>query len=430
MNNVLFLPGAVHICAVSGGADSVFLLHAMREAGLAVHAAHFNHRLRGAESDRDEAFVRSLCDKWQIPLTVQSADVAAWARAHSMGIEEAARSLRYDFLRHLADTLPAGRIATAHTADDNAETMLLALSRGCGLRGLCGIPERRGNIIRPLLDVSHEEILLYLQQHDIPHVEDSSNADVRYSRNRLRRDAVPVLRSVNGRFAQHCTDTARLLREDELYLTAQAEEFIRAGGGLDNVSAKAVAALPFSIGSRVLRILFDSALQRKHVLSLLQAAGAGNGAVSLPGGTIRVRRDRFVCAGPDTPKEPEQPLVPGEVVDGAGYVVSCDLLPSMPKIHNLLNTFYLSHEKINGRLLVGPRRDGDAIRLDGRGCTKTLKKLFYEAGISPADRDGIPVLRDDSGPLAVCGFGVAERAAAREGDTVVYRISILQKEFL
>ena len=162
------MPGVRVLCAVSGGVDSMYLLHRMTalgaQRGFAVGCAHFNHGLRGAESDRDEAFVRAQCEKLGVPFY-------------------AGRELRYAFLAQCAQAHSYDWIATAHTADDNAETLLLNLARGCGLRGLTGIPPQRGKLLRPMLDTTRAQAEAYLTAHAIPHVEDSTNAADAYARN-------------------------------------------------------------------------------------------------------------------------------------------------------------------------------------------------------------------------------------------------------
>ena len=155
-------PGSALVCAVSGGADSVALLHCLRtlseELGFSLTAAHFNHCLRGEESDGDEAFVRYLCKQWGVPLAVGRGDAAKRARETGESLEEAARALRHGFL-----SAQPGLIATAHNADDQVETVLINLLRGTGLRGLCGMAPQSGRIVRPLLTVTRAEILAYLQ---------------------------------------------------------------------------------------------------------------------------------------------------------------------------------------------------------------------------------------------------------------------------
>ena len=192
------MPGVRVLCAVSGGVDSMYLLHRMTalgaQRGFAVGCAHFNHGLRGAESDRDEAFVRAQCEKLGVPFYAGRGDVAS---VRGMGTEAAARELRYAFLAQCAQAHSYDWIATAHTADDNAETLLLNLARGCGLRGLTGIPPQRGKLLRPMLDTTRAQAEAYLTAHAIPHVEDSTNAADAYARNRVRHHAVPALESVN-----------------------------------------------------------------------------------------------------------------------------------------------------------------------------------------------------------------------------------------
>ena len=185
----LVSPGDRVICAVSGGADSVALLFALYllkdKINIQLEAAHFNHHLRGEESQRDENFVRDLCTRYDIPLHVGGAQVQPGKK----GLEAAARDARYAFLQSLD-----GKIATAHTADDNAETVLLHLIRGTGLKGLGGIAPQRGKLIRPMLCVTRQEVEDFLTEWSLPHVEDSSNETDAFLRNRIRHHVMPLLR--------------------------------------------------------------------------------------------------------------------------------------------------------------------------------------------------------------------------------------------
>ena len=207
------------LCAVSGGADSLCLLHLLwsrrAELGVRVCAAHYEHGLRGRESLDDCAFVEAFCRERDIPCLVGHGDAAAFAAREKLSLEDAARRLRYDFLERAADELGCGRIATAHTADDNAETMLLNLARGAGAKGLCGIPPRRGRIVRPLLGATRAEAEAYLSENGLTWREDSSNGEDVFRRNRLRHAVTPVLREINPAFAGAAACTAALLREDE-----------------------------------------------------------------------------------------------------------------------------------------------------------------------------------------------------------------------
>ena len=228
------------LCAVSGGADSVYLLHRLwllRDTlGFTLVAAHYNHCLRGAESDRDEAFVRDFAARWcgpqriagpegeytlpAVELAVGRGDVAGEAARQGRGLEETARDMRYAFLRQTAQRLGCDRIATAHTADDNAETLLLHLIRGTGLQGMAGIAPRRGDLVRPMLTTTRREVEDYLGLYRLPHVEDSSNADERFTRNRIRRQVMPLLEELNPGFVRRMADTTRYLRADNDFLNA------------------------------------------------------------------------------------------------------------------------------------------------------------------------------------------------------------------
>ena len=221
--NALFSPGQRVACAVSGGADSMALLWCLwtlrQTLDIEVEAAHFDHRLRGAESERDARFVREFCEKHGIVLHFGAAAPDAYAAS---GVEETARRLRYAFF----DTLACDRIATAHNANDNAETVLLHLLRGTGLRGLCGIPPVRGRIVRPLLFASRTEILEFLHAEGIEFVEDSTNAADDCLRNRLRHGVMPLLYAEAPALPAQLVHQTALLRSEDEFLDAQARALL------------------------------------------------------------------------------------------------------------------------------------------------------------------------------------------------------------
>ena len=230
------------LVALSGGADSTALLLSLRELGYPVRAFHLNHCLRGAESDRDEAFCRRLCEKLGVELTVERVDIAA--AAGDSAVEETARRIRYARLEHAAH---GAKIAVAHNADDNLETMLFHLVRGTGAKGLTGIPPVRGRIIRPLIEVERREIEAFLRERGQDFVTDSTNADTAYTRNRLRQEVVPVLRELNPQAAQAagrdlhaelCTDLCTALCSRE----RRVEDSASAGGCIGGSQPSAAAA--------------------------------------------------------------------------------------------------------------------------------------------------------------------------------------------
>ncbi len=206
--------------AMSGGADSVALLRLLLDAGADVVALHCNFHLRGEESDRDERFVTDLCDRLGVELHVKHFDTQAYAREKGISIEMAARDLRYEWFDQMLAPLHCDQIAVAHHQDDQAETVLLHLLRGTGLRGLVGMRSRNGHIVRPLLHVSKQEILDYLSSIGQDHVEDSTNAERDALRNRLRLDVMPLLRDINPKAVEHICSTAELV---ESYLDTPPE---------------------------------------------------------------------------------------------------------------------------------------------------------------------------------------------------------------
>lgn len=422
--------GSRVLCAVSGGADSMCLLHLLfsrREAfGIEVLAAHYEHGLRGEESLRDAAFVERWCGERGIPLFLAHGDAAGYAARKGLGIEEAARELRYAFLRRTAEENGCGRIATAHSADDNAETILFNLCRGGGAAGLSGIPPVRGKIVRPLLGCTREEIERYLEENAVPHVEDSSNQTDDYSRNRIRHKVIPVLREINPAFSAAAGRTARLLREDEACFQALAEAFLDRNPVDRGLPAEELAALPRAVASRALRLACPKALSLSHVeAALALCQGQGLGYADLPGIRIRREQGRIYFDQEEKLSLPRRVIVPGESLEipEAGIRINAYFTEKKEEINDLFKTYSFKCERICGIISCTGRRPGDKIRPLGRNCTKSLKKLFLEAGFSQDQRDRTPIFRDEEGVLAVYGLALAERTAAKCGEKVL-RIDI------
>lgn len=211
----LLNPDEFILCALSGGRDSVALLHFLKERNFHLAAAHFDHHLR-SNSTEDREFCEKLCREWRIPYYSGEGDVGALPG----NTEANARSARYAFLEETAERIGAAVIVTAHNADDELETVLLHLTRGCGLNGLTGIRPRLGRVVRPMLQVPRAVIDAYVEENRLPFVEDATNADTTYARNRIRHQVVPVLKSINPRVVEAAAFMTQTLREDMAFLQA------------------------------------------------------------------------------------------------------------------------------------------------------------------------------------------------------------------
>jgi tRNA(Ile)-lysidine synthase len=427
-------PGGVVLACVSGGADSMcmldILLRLAPDFGYTAQAAHFNHMLRGGESDRDEAFVAEYCAGAGLRCHIGRGDVAARAARECTGIEETARAMRYAFFEDTAARCGARAIATAHTADDNAETVLLNLIRGTGARGLGGIPPVRGRVVRPLLRLTRRDVEAHLAARGVPHVEDSSNNSDDFARNRLRGAVMPALRAINPAAARNIMSASELLRSDDDFLRSEARNFISArpaSGG--RVSVKELMELHPAVSARVIRALAGAELSREHVRAVLRLCGRGlpSGEVCLPGGATVAREYEYIRFGGAERREGFESveLVPGvrTRLENTAIIVSCKTDVCRDIINKSLTIFMFAKSRVCGKLFVRPRMTGDSIRLLGAGGaaqkTKTLKKLFIERHIPARARAAIPVIADEIGPLAVYGVGPGVRCAPRPGDEVI-----------
>lgn len=408
-------PGEPVLAALSGGADSVALLRALLALGYPVRAFHLNHCLRGAESDRDEAFCRALCERLGVPLTVERIDVRAQTAGE--GIEAAARRIRYE---RLVAAAQGAKIATAHTADDNLETMLFHLARGTGPKGLAGIPPVRGDIIRPLIGAARAQVEAYLAELGQDFVTDSTNLSDDYTRNRIRHEVVPVLRQLNPSVCGAAARLGGLLRQDEAYLHEQAAACLTRAARPDG----AWEVLPLqeahpAVRSRALRLLAeqrgmpmrDFTAQHVQALGRLLESTDPSAECILPHGFLARREyDAVRLEKPGTPVErPEIPLsVPFDGAVWQGTVRLC--LRGLEKnevFYKSFNTFCADCGTIDfASLCVRTRRAGDRLRLTGNGGSRTLKKLMIDRRIPRARRDGLAVVADRYGVIAVQDIGM------------------------
>lgn len=404
------------LVALSGGADSVALLRALYELGYPVRAFHLNHCLRGAESERDEAFCRALCAQLGVELTVERVDVSAAVQQGS-GVEETARRIRYARLQEAAE---GAKIATAHTADDNLETVLFHLVRGTGPKGLAGIPPVRGQIIRPLLEVERAQVEAYLAVLGQDYVTDSTNADETYTRNRIRHTVVPALRAIQPSAAQAAARLGNLLRQDEDCLGGLAQECLAQAARPDGAweIAPLRQAHPAVRARALRRLLAQSGMPLRdvtaqHIFALERLLENVNPSAccALPHGFTAQREYSALrlIHGENQPQRPAVPLsVPSDQLLWDDSVrVSVHVLEKNEVFYKSFNTFCVDCGTIDFvSLCVRTRKAGDRIRLTEKGGSRTLKKLLIDRKVPRCKRDGLAVIADKTGVIAVQDIGM------------------------
>lgn len=436
----MFPQGGTVLCCVSGGADSMCLLHFLHSCaplwGFTVRVCHMDHMTRPNSAD-DLHFVAQQCEALGVPFYSRQVDILKWAKEHQLGTEEAGRIVRYQWFEELAQQWDDCVIATAHNADDNAETMLLHLVRGTGLSGLGGIPPRRGALIRPLLHVPRTLIEAYLDEKQLPHVEDITNADPNYTpRNLLRHQVLPLLRTINPNLTDTLISSATSLRQDSTYLTAKAEaaaQSIDMAAGSVMLPISSITDSPAAIGARVVQMAVDklsgdvvlTAQQRRAVLDLCYRTNP-SGHVDLPGGMVAQRVYSMLVF--HYPGKVE--ILPPTMLDFAGtqeigpWLVTVQDGVCPP--HSTLDErhFYL---KKGSPILLRPRKTGDTLTLPHREGTKSLKKWLIELRVPEARRDLVPVLEQEDACAAVYGLGTHRDFLPEAGEPCV-AITIREKE--
>lgn len=401
--------GDTVVCGLSGGADSVFLLTVMREIcgkfGVTIEALHVNHCLRGEESNRDEYFCRELCKKLSVPFTAVSCDVMDYAEKNSLSCEESARILRYNIFSEYSH---GKKIATAHNADDNLETVIHNLIRGTALKGLAGIPPVRGNIIRPILTVSRSEIEEYLRKIGQNYVTDSTNLTDDYTRNKIRHKIIPLMKEINGSLIETSVRSIDNLRSENALIETETDN-------ADGIFVNPAEYNEVIRRRRISRLLSENNLP----VSNKRLADCDN--ILLNGGKLNISGNiYFTPAGLQVIKPAATELISKELEIGENSIfpdaklvceiVECDNSMKFDVVNRKLTFYLLDYDKIVGRTVVRNRKFGDRLRLNGRGFTSSVKKLINET-IPVAERRSLHFIEDEMGTVFAEKIGIAERVA-------------------
>lgn len=433
-------------CALSGGPDSVALFHLLRAVaparGLRFAALHLNHGLRGEQSDRDEAFVRWLCDRWNVPLTVERAEMRQrdWPVGESE--ESFARVLRYDFFERTAARMEQAGcrrawVATAHTASDNAETLLFRLVRGCGLQGAGGIPPVRGRYLRPLLTATRPQILEYCEKNGYGYVTDETNLLPGCSRNLLRLEVLPVLRGINARAEENLASFAQQAREDADFLGQLGEELLTQASAGAGWRCDVLAAAPGPVlRAALLRLLTGYGCADREKIGDCRRVIAGELTARQLSGSLNARRSGgiFYLEESTTPPQRWQfPFREGQLPLPDGRILTVRLreyeeIVKVCKQRKKELKNFADYGMINKISTFRTRRGGETFRPAGRGVTKSLKKLFCEEGVPRALRDRLVLLAEGDRVLWVEGMGFCEELLPGTACRRVVEIKLLESE--
>jgi tRNA(Ile)-lysidine synthase len=421
--------GDLVLVAVSGGPDSTALLHALAQLqtvlGVKLRAAHVHHGIRGKEADLDAAAAEALARRLGIPFSLRRVDAPAHARASGLSLETAAREVRYAALAAIARRCQATKIATGHTMDDQAETVLLNLLRGAGPRGLAGIPPVRDRIVRPLLDLRRADVTRYCQANGLVYRVDRSNLDLSHTRNRLRHEIIPALERVQPAIAPQLARLAAIMRAEDTFMSEQAEGAFRAVARPSEqqitLRLDAFAALAPALQPRVVRLAVakvkgderDLDLERIGAVVRLALSGRTGAVVELPGG-LQAQRSyheliiaQATCATEPTRGQWELP-VPGEVCI---LELGVRLVARLSRSRKLLakpTAALLDADTIQSPLLLRGRRPGDRFRPSGMSASVKLQDFFVNMKVPRADRDQVPLVLSGNQIVWVVGHRVSD----------------------
>jgi tRNA(Ile)-lysidine synthase len=433
-------PRSCLLVAVSGGPDSVCLLHILaglkETLGIELHATHLNHQLRGAESESDAQYVAGLAQSLGIPATIEKRDVRAYQAQKRISLEEAAREVRYNFLTQTAKSVGSSQVAIGHTRDDNIETILMHLIRGSGTRGLQGLCPRTEwqttdaslTIIRPLLGISREETQGYCREHSLSPRLDSSNLSLSPLRNRIRLKLLPLLKGYNPRIAEALLRTARIAASDLAFLEKEgARSWKRTAQFKEDtiiLDKERLLALPPALKRQVLRLSLEELIgnlrdiEARHIEEIMDALDKPAGrSLNLPGGLIlTIEYDRYLIGreplalAPFPPLETELTLaVPGETRLPGWQVTASVTDRKQPTEEADKLSACFDFDKTGDRLLLRNRRPGDHFQPLGMSQPKRLNRFMIDAKIPRRWRERVPVVSSPEQIVWVVGYRIDNR---------------------
>lgn len=440
-SNNLLKSGDRVIAAVSGGPDSIAMLHLLSTIPkIKIYAVHLNHMLRGKDADRDEIFVKKICKQMSIPYFTKKIDVKKYAQENKQTIEEAGRNLRYSFFEEIAKNVKADKVALAHTADDNVETFLMRLVRGAGIRGLSSISVKRGKIIRPLIDVWKKDVLNYCRKNNLEFVCDKSNKSPAYLRNRIRNKLIPDLAEYNPRIKETLVSAIKCLSDDHEFISQTAQKAFRTiKVGEDNngivINRLKLQKLPSSIQNNILRLAIERIKGNLNDISFLHLKDImklESGILNLPHNIfIRCDKEAIIISNKSPLKLKQKSysyrvIIPGEIlIKETDQILKAKITgnePSFKKIKK--NLAYLDADKIRGELIARNFKKGDYFVPLGMSGRKKLHNFFIDEKIPIENRCKIPIIADDEKIVWIAGYRLSDEAKIDGGTGRIIKLSI------
>lgn len=401
------------VCAVSGGADSVCLLHALlnlrSEYSITIYVANVNHLIRGEESDSDSLFVKRICAKAGVECFYREYDVPKLSKELKMGTEECGRKVRYEFFEEVSQKLSGAKIATAHNLNDNAETVLFRLIRGSSAEGLCGISHKRGNIIRPLLDAERKDIEKYLWENNVSWITDSSNLTADYSRNKLRLNVFPALREIFPDAERKIVNAAGFINEDNSYLNSCASEFEKEYSEAEFFNADMFNLLSVPVKRRVARNFLQrwgaKEISTENIDALISLAKNESGKEFDINGVFYAVKvyDKVVLQRRRETEEFCEEIKSGDTLENENWRITIKTVNTPVKKYNN-NMAVFDGALLKGAFKIRYRKDGDKMAPLGLGGRKKLSDIFSDAKIESISRDFIPLVEYDGEILYLCGL--------------------------
>ncbi len=441
------------LVAVSGGPDSVCLLHILLQLkdklGIELHVAHLNHQLRGADSEADARYVAELARRMGIPVTVEQRDVSSFQVEHRLSPEEAAREVRYAYLAEVARDIGAGRVAVGHTLDDHIETILMHIVRGSGTRGLRGLQpcteqqfqQNSLAVIRPLLSARRAETADYCRHHRLEPRLDASNLSLSHLRNRIRLELIPQLLSYNPEVAEALLRLGQIAHDDLDFISEEGkkqwEKVAQEQEGAIALEKEPFLKLPLAIKRHLLRMAIEKLIgnlkdiETRHIEQLLGALNKPAGKkISLPEGLrFIIEYDRFLLSmdplalSPFPTLKGEHPVkIPGET-RLPGWQIQADIVTQGKVVREDDGfTAFFDRDKTGDRLTVRPRRRGDRFQPLGMTQMKKVGEFMIDARIPQAWRDRIPLVCSPTQVVWIAGWRIDERVKVSEATQEVLRL--------